>query len=172
METPEQSPANRPFSQWSETGELSIKMDRESKSPSVNSDSCGEIAQLWPMAAVNTLLSAWGYDGASQDKCVEIDPILWLHIETLFCLFIDIERGGPGPLKFEAQTAFEAHLRANRENSSHMMTLERNLLIDKQKIEKIDNSRWLAEYTLKWLDLGLRLLEVTKGSAQTNSVNA
>ena len=52
------------------------------------------------------------------------------------------------------------------------MTLERNLLLDKQKIEKIDNSRWLAEYTLKWLDLGLRLLEVTKGSAQTNSVNA
>ena len=171
METPEQSPANWPFRQWSEDGELSVKMDRESNSPSVSSDFCGEIARLWPLATVDTLLSSWGYDCESPEGWVEIDPILWHHIDTLFSLFTEVERGGPGPLKFEAQNAFQAHDRANRENPRRMNP-ERNRLFNNQKMEKIDNSRWLAEYTLKWLDSGLRLLEVTKGSAQTNSVDA
>jgi hypothetical protein len=171
METPEQSPANLPFRQWSEDGELSVKMDRESDSPSVSSDFCGQIAGLWPLATVDTLLSSWGYDCESPERWVEIDPILWHHIDTLFSLFTEVERGGPGPLKFRAQNASRDHARANRENLNRM-TSERNRLFDNQELEKMDNSRWLAEYTLKWLDSGLRLLEVTKGSAQTNSVDA
>ena len=42
-------------------------------------------------------------------------------------------------------------------------SLERDRLYDEQEKEKIDNSRWLAEYSMKWLDAGLRLLEAKEG---------
>ena len=59
METPEQPRATRPFRQWDENGNFSVAIDRELDT-SIGGRDSGEIAVLWPRAAVDTLLTAWG----------------------------------------------------------------------------------------------------------------
>ena len=164
METPEQPRATRPFRQWDENGNFSVAIDRELDTSIGGRDSgdSGEIAVLWPRAAVDTLLTAWGYDCEAPEGWMEIDTILWHHIDSLYSLFIEYDRGGPAPFRYEASSAVEEYDRANKDKPNSR-SKERGQLLDQQENERLDNSRWLAEYTLKWLDAGLRLLEVAGG---------
>ena len=161
METPEQAQGTRPFRHWDEEGNFSVAMNQQldNHPPTVSNDSCGELANIWPTAAVDTLLTAWGYDREVPEGWLAINTILWHHIDNLFSLFTEYERGGPAPLKHEARFALGDYDRANKDKPN-WRSQERDRLFDEQEIEKIDNGRWLAEYTLKWLDTGIRLLEV------------
>ena len=161
MGTPEQPRGTKPFRQWDEEENLSVAMDRDldSHPPTVGRDSCGELAGLWPTATVDTLLIAWGYGPDPQEGWMEIDALLWYHIDSLFSLFTEYDRGGPAPFKHQARFAVDEYDRS-RNWRNDWRTKERERLIDEQENEKIDNSRWLADYTLKWLGSGLRLLEV------------
>ena len=78
METPEQSRGTRPFRQWDEEENLSVAMDRnlDSSPPTVSNKYCGEIARIWPISAVDTLLTAWGYDCEPPEHWLEIDAVL------------------------------------------------------------------------------------------------
>lgn len=164
MGTPKQPRGTKPFRQWDEEENLSVAMTRDldSQPPTVSNKYCGEIARIWPIAAVDTLLTAWGYDCEPPENWIEIDAVLWHHIDNLFSLFTQVERGGPWPFKTEAQYALQEYDRGNR-NTPTWRDAERSRLFDEQEREMLDNSRWLAEYTMRWLDAGLRLLEVTGG---------
>ena len=166
METPEQSRGTRPFRQWDEDKNLSVVMNRDLDNhphpPTVSRDFCGHLVELWPSAAVNTLLTAWGYDCDPPEGWLEIDVTLWHHIDSLFSVFTQVERGGPDPFKTEAQDALQEYDRDNKDKPNWRST-ECHRLIDEQEIERLDNSRWLADYTMKWTEAGLRLLEVAGG---------
>ena len=109
MKTPEQPRATRPFRQWDEKGNFSVAMNRDlDKYPTtVSNDACGELANLWPTAAVDTLLTAWGYECEAPEGWVEIDAVLWHHIDSLFSLFTEYDRGGPAPLRYKARFAID-----------------------------------------------------------------
>ena len=161
MGTPEQPRGTKPFRQWDEKGNLSVGMNRDldAHPPRVSMNSYGELANLWPTATVDTLLTAWGYNREPSKGWLEIDIVLWHHIDSLFSLFTEYKRGGPAPLKNQARLALDDY------NSSKLNWSDklRKQLFNEKETEKVDNSRWMAEYTMKWLDAGLRLLEVSGG---------
>ena len=96
-------------------------MDREpdSNPATVSSKDCGELANLWPTAAVDTLLTAWGYNCYPPEGWLEIDTVVWHHIDSLFSLFTEYERGGPDPFKYRARVALDDYDSANQGKPSY-----------------------------------------------------
>lgn len=65
--------------------------------------------------------------------------------------------GEPSPLKTEAEDAYNE----NKDSNQSLKSLDS--LLREVWNEQVDNARWMADFTLKWLELGLRLREATKG---------
>ena len=147
MAASEKPRATRPFRLWDENGSLSVKMYNDAVGDTVDH-------LLWPTQAVESLLTCWGY--TMEEGWLEIDSALWHHISILYDFFDADLNGHPSPFKGQAALA----LGENRHSGVSDEELTR--LVEESTAEEVDNSRWMADYTLKWLELGLRLLAATR----------
>ena len=147
MAASEKPRATLPFRQSDEKGYLSVKMDNDAVSNKVDH-------LLWPTQAVENLLTCWGY--TMEEGWLEIDSVLWHHISILYNFFDAYQNAHQSPLKSQAALT----LKQNRHSGISGEELTR--LVEESMAEEVDNSRWTADYTLKWLESGLRLLAATR----------
>lgn len=149
MDTPQEQNKTRPFRQWDEEGSLSVKMHRDEDLPPL-------VNQHWPFDAVDTMLIWWGYSIAEPpDTWMDIDQKLWHHINVLYGLFENQRQGDPSPL----DTIAEDDLKEGRAFFSSREQMDQ--LQREATAQETDNARWIATYTLNWLQVGLQLIATT-----------
>ena len=146
----------RPFRHWADNDLFApaVADDEEAKA-----DPSGDNTfEMWPISEVETLLAAWGYDG-TKAGWIEVDIVLWHHLNTLYSLFMAPPRGSTGPLEWRANDARRTYNYNRGQPRINSDPAEDERLASAMFDENTRNAQWIAEYALKWLETGLRLRE-------------